>query len=264
MTGASSVPTTGTSALGCKLRDWNFGSRECAGVARTGRRRGLIVDLDDTLYPHEHWVQSGLMAVARHLEDAHRITAMDAFATMSAARREGERGRELQAVCARYALSPDMVPTLLNVYREHRPLLRLPRASAVALSTLRLAEWRLVILTNGLPAIQRAKVAALGLQPLVDSVVYAEEHAEGGKPSPAAFREALRRLGVQARQCVCAGDDPARDVAGARRLGIRTIRIATAAAHVEPGADADAVIESIDKLPAVASYLLDAVTTDAA
>jgi len=264
MTGPSRVPTTGTSALGCRLRDWNFGSRECAGVARSGRTRGLIVDLDDTLYPHEHWVQSGLMAVARHLEDAHGISAMDAFATMSAARRDGERGRELQALCARYALSPDLVPALLNVYRDHPPVLRLPRASAVALSTLRAAQWRLVILTNGLPSMQRAKVAALGLQALVDSVVYADEHAEGGKPSPAVFREALRRLGVSTRQCVCAGDDPARDIAGARRLGISTIRIATATATVEPDADADAVIESIDKLPAVASYLLDAVKTDAA
>ena len=92
MTGASRVPTSGTSALGCRLRDWSFTTRECAGVARDGRTRGLIVDLDDTLYPHEHWVQSGLMAVARHLEDTNGITAMDAFSTMSEARRNGERG----------------------------------------------------------------------------------------------------------------------------------------------------------------------------
>jgi putative hydrolase of the HAD superfamily len=249
--------------LGCRLHDWNLESRDyTGGTAKVCR--GLILDLDDTLYPLEHFVQSGLMAVARHLEDQHGIAAMDAFATMSAARCGKERGFELQAVCSRYCLPNDLVAGLLHVLRAHRPLLRLPRETASVLTSLRDAEWRLVILTNGLPAIQRAKVQALGLDRLVDHVVYAEEHASGGKPAATAFREALRRLGVPVFEAICVGDDLVRDIAGARAIGLRTIRLITPGAVSQPGIEADATIESLTVLPDVAASLLDGVRTDAA
>ena len=38
-------------------------------------RRGLILDLDDTLYPRERFVRSGFAAVARHVAAAHGVPA---------------------------------------------------------------------------------------------------------------------------------------------------------------------------------------------
>jgi len=252
-----------SSPLGCRLHDWNLESRDCA-AATASARRGLILDLDDTLYPREHFVQSGLMAVARHLEDQRGISAMEAFATMSAARRGEEHGFELQAVSSRYGLSAEFLPELVQVFRAHRPLLRLPRETALVLSRLRDAGWRLVVLTNGLPEVQRAKVQALGLSGLVDHIVYAEEHAPGGKPAASVFREALRRLGVPPVDAICVGDDLRCDIAGARALGLRTVRIVTPGAVAEPDEDADVAIESLTALPDVAESLLEGMRTDAA
>jgi putative hydrolase of the HAD superfamily len=138
----------------------------------------------------------------------------------------------------------------------------LPHASVSALTTLKLDGWRLVVLTNGLPSVQRAKVRALGVAGLVDSVVYAEEHASGGKPAVTVFVEALRRIGVPARRAICVGDDPVRDIAGARQLGIRTVHLRTAAMMPDP--QADAVLSSLDTLPAVARELLEGAESDAA
>jgi putative hydrolase of the HAD superfamily len=265
------------SALGCRLHAWDLSARESGSHRRTDR--GVVLDLDDTLYPHEHFVLSGLMAVARHLEETHEISAPEAFAVMSAARRQGERRHEFQSACARFGLSADLVPELLEVFRVHRPVLRLPRASAAALATLRSEGWGLVVLTNGLPAVQRRKVAALGIEKLVDSVAYADEHAAGGKPAAGAFLEGLRRLGVPARHAVCVGDDLARDIAGARRVGLKTVRVARAAAGgpavFTPAGeavdakdrvdhDADAVISSLLDLPEVARHLIDDQAIDAA
>lgn len=252
-----------SSVSGCRLHDWALESRECIGTTARGRR-GVILDLDDTLYPREHFVQSGLMAVARHLEDQRGIAAMDAFATMSAARCNGDRGFELQAVCSRYRLSPDLVSELLSVFRAHPPVLRLPQETAMVLARLRTGGWGLVILTNGLPAVQRAKVQSLGLGRLVDHVVYAEEHDPGGKPAAAVFREALRCLAVPAFDSICVGDDLLCDIAGARAVGIRTVRLIIPGASVESAADADVTIESLSALPEVAASLWERVRTDAA
>jgi putative hydrolase of the HAD superfamily len=232
-------------------------------AGRDAASRGLILDLDDTLYPYEEFVHSGFVAVARHLQEQHGIDGLEAFAALAAARRSDERGSELQVVCARYHLPiAAFVPTLLRVFREHPPVLRLSRRSQVTLRALRADGWRLAILTNGSPQVQRAKVSALGLTRLVDSVICAEEHAEQGKPAGPAFLEALARLDVPAHRAVCVGDDPACDIAGARNVGIRTVRVGQSRAIAD--GDADAVIRSLESLPSVAGQLLEAVTLDAA
>ena len=250
MTRPHMSPETVLSPLGCQLRDWNVSTRV---PPRSGHRRGLIVDLDDTLYPHEAFVHSGLMAVARHVEETSGVTAMDAFAVMTAARRE-RGGQELQALCAHCGWPEDLVAELLAVYRGHLPNLHLPRASAEALTQLRRDRWRIVVLTNGLPLVQRAKVRALGIGPLVDAVIYAEEHATGGKPAAAAFRAALNALDLPASHCVCVGDDIVCDVAGAKAHGIRTIWFNAGAAWGNPG-PADRHAESGPHTGAVAADL---------
>jgi putative hydrolase of the HAD superfamily len=228
------------------------------------RRRGLLLDLDDTLYPREEFVQSGLLAVARHVEERYGLPALDAFATMSLARHDGRHGAEFQAMCAKHRLSPELIPALVEVFRAHRPVLRLPRRTADVLRQLRAQQWQLAVVTNGLPAVQRAKIAALKLAPLVDLVVYAEEHSQGGKPAPGPFRAALQRLRLPVGRCICVGDDPKSDIAGARALGMKTVRVRTGAFHVDPRDDADATVDTLDALPGVVTALLDMVRSSAA
>jgi len=227
-------------------------------------RRGLILDLDDTLYPRERFVRSGLAAVARHVGLHHGVDSSAAYALMTRATAVGGSGKEFQALCERFDLPPAIVPGLVDVFRMHTPSLFLSREAAETLRALRADGWALAILTNGLPSVQFRKVAALGLTEFVDEVVYAEEHAPGGKPSAAPFQAALRGLELSAGQCVCVGDDAARDVRGARALGIPTIRMARHGVSVERADEADTVISSLRQLPAAAGLLMSMVTADVA
>jgi putative hydrolase of the HAD superfamily len=275
MTRPHMPPNTLLSPLGGHLRDWNVAAREPLEERTSGR--GLIVDLDDTLYAREEYVQSGLLAVARHVEETRSVSAPEAFRVMTSSRHESQ-GRELQTLCAHFGWDEAEVTELLAVYRAHRPCLRLPRDSSQVLSAVRRDGWRIAILTNGSPQVQRAKVAALGLGAYVDAVIYADEHATGGKPSALAFRAALNALTLPASRCVCAGDDPLRDIAGARALGMRTVWITPGfgigqvasspnvrlKGDARPSTAADAQIASIADLPTVLAHLLDMVGTDAA
>lgn len=228
------------------------------------RKRGLILDLDDTLYPRERFIRSGFAAVANDLQRRLGIPAGLVFKTLSAAFTGGCAGREFQVLCARFDLPAEEVPYLLRTFRAHKPSLWLPYESAETLRRLRTDGWRLAILTNGLPAVQAAKVAALALAPMVDQVVYAEAVVRGGKPDPAAFHEVLDRLDLPADRCVAVGDDPVCDVGGARAANIRSVRLARPGVTVEPGRDADVVISEIEDLPKVAGGLLEMVTVDVA
>jgi putative hydrolase of the HAD superfamily len=248
------------SPLGCRLHDWDVLARKSLGRRR--RRDGLILDLDDTLYPREQFMQSGLRAVACHVQDTRDIPADEALAAMVDARGRGAAGREFQALCARFGLAAGAIPELVDVFRNHWPVLHLPPATADVLRALRAEGWRMVVLTNGRPRVQRSKVFALGIHAFVDDVIYAEEQAPGGKPSPAAFRAALKRLSLPARRCVCVGDDPVRDIGGARALGISTVWVS---AYTDAVAmEAEAQVDDIVELPAALAGLRELVDVDAA
>src|SRR5262249_42569648 len=151
------------------------------------RPRAIIFDLDDTLYPYDSFVQSGFAAAAAWLSDRMDIPRQTIIDLARRAHDQGERGREFQRLCHRLQLPVSLVPALVNIVRQHDPKIHLPEDSRATLAILR-RTWRVGVLTNGLPEVQRRKVRALGLEPDVNAIVYAADCGSGlGKPDPAAF-----------------------------------------------------------------------------
>ncbi len=219
--------------------------------------RALLLDLDDTLYPLLRFRLSGFAAVARHLARYHAVDEAQAFRLLSSAARGPQRGRELDLVIQRFKLDVP-VAALVRVMRGHTPELRLPATTETTLRLLK-PSWRLAIVTNGIPAIQKAKVAALGVEALVDTVVYANEHGSGeGKPEREPFLEALRRLDVAPAQAIAVGDDEFADVFGAARCGLRSIqsREWRRGPFGPVSICADAVVSRFTDVPVIAECIL--------
>jgi putative hydrolase of the HAD superfamily len=221
--------------------------------------RAIIFDLDDTLYPLEWFVQSGFVAAAAWLEAEHGIDAHTALSLMRRARAYGERGREFQVLCARFTLPVSTVPALVRVVREHEPRIHMPEESTAVLGELH-RSWRIGVLTNGLPDVQRRKIRALKLVANVDCIVFASDVGTGlGKPDPAAFQAVLSRLDVQADRAVVVGDDPIADIHGAGLLGIRTVHLSRARIKWPEGVmPPDACVSSILEVPQAADRLAPA------
>lgn len=218
--------------------------------------KAVIFDLDDTLYPLRRFVHSGFAAVADHLEQTWRVNRREALSVMARASRWTSRGLELQVCVTHFGLSLSLVPELVTVFRQHAPSLRLPRASRAALEALR-ADWYLGVVTNGLPDLQARKVDALGLRPLVDGIVYANEFGGGrGKPEREPFLVAAHRLGVAPERVVFVGDDARCDVFGAGRAGMKTIHITRHRRSAVPACVADATLSTLADVPATADRLL--------
>lgn len=221
-------------------------------------RRAIVFDLDDTLYPQRRFVLSGFLAVARHLERIGGLDARLGFAALAGYSRGAARGREIQACLAQHDLDPALAPELIDVLRYHAPRLRLPRASARVLADLRRAGWRLGVLTNGQPTIQRAKVTALGLERHVDAVVYATACGAGqGKPDAEPFAEIARRLAVPPPHAVMVGDDERCDVGGALAAGMLAIRCVAWTRADAGSTAAPAAITHLSHVLSVAPVLLE-------
>ena len=99
-----------------------------------------------------------------------------------------------------------------------------PRGGAPqALAALRSAGLATAVVSN-FDGRLRGVLADLGLAPLLDLVLLASD-ARAAKPDPALLRAALERLGCAPGEAALAGDDPARDLEPARRLGLVAVDV---------------------------------------
>lgn len=111
-------------------------------------------------------------------------------------------------------------------------------------------RYRLALVTNGAPDLQREKLEASGLGGYFETVVISGEVGIG-KPEPGIFLLALERLGVTPQSAVMVGDSLARDVQGAQRAGIKAIWLNREGAAMPEGARPDAMVRGLGELAAV-------------
>ncbi|MEU8243589.1 HAD family hydrolase [Actinoplanes missouriensis] len=220
----------------------------------------IVVDLDDTIYPQAAYLYGAARAVGR----AGAAAGLDPVRLGRAVRRQliagSDRGRTIDRALLRYGVPaadlPAILPVLVAAFTGYRPR-RLPLfpGAAAALDAIA-ARFPVACLTDGNPVIQRAKLAAVGLDAFFPVVVITDEL--GGravrKPDPAGLREVASRLGVPPAGLVMIGDRPGKDVAVAAALGARSIRVRTGE-YTDCPDDPPATAVVAD-LPAAAGLLL--------
>jgi putative hydrolase of the HAD superfamily len=221
--------------------------------------RALLFDLDDTLIPERPAIEAGYAAVAERVWGAgspERIAQLwEAARAVWHAGRPAAYARRVhfslgEALHGEFvAVGPEADALRAFVPRLHatafdavlppdwvgrsRELVELWKTTRMAALTVFpetvevLDHWRarlpLALVTNGAARLQRDKLERLGLGEYFAFVVVSEDIGVG-KPDPAMFATALDGLGgLDADSVVMVGNDPGRDVAGARAAGIRPI-----------------------------------------
>lgn len=222
-----------------------------------GLPAGIVIDLDDTLYPQASYLYGAARAVGR----AGVPFGLDGLRLGRLVRRQlvagSDAGGTIDRALAAYGVADPVpvLPALVAAFTGYRPR-RLPLypGAAGALAALR-ARFPLVCLTDGNPVIQRAKLAATGLTGAFTAIVITDEL--GGracrKPDPAGLLHAAALLGVPAAELLVIGDRPGKDVAVATALGARSIRVRTgeyaaAPSLPRPTAEAGSLAEATELL----------------
>jgi len=221
--------------------------------------RALIFDLDDTLYRERDFLVSGFRAVAEFLSAGAGRSWEEIHATMMLTLDSEGRRRVMPAVLERFPGSGLQIADLVEVYRRHVPSIRLFDGYAELLKELR-ASYRLGIVTDGAPEVQRAKCAALGLVGAVDHILCTWENGQGmEKPHPFPFCQMLDRLHVAASEALFVGDSLEKDVRGAHGVGMKCVRVQKTAmlCSSTDGEDGDFVLDSLTQLPLILRQLED-------
>ncbi len=176
--------------------------------------KGVIFDLDDTLYNEKQYVRSGFKAVAEYLgiseaeSELWRFFEMKLPAIDTYLDQIGQSEKKAEA---------------LKIYREHKPLIYLNEGIVELISDLKEKGIRVGIITDGRPSGQRNKIESLGLNRLIEDIIITDEL--GGeqfrKPCDIAFRIMQRRWRIPFEQMMYVGDNIHKDFQAPKQLGMQ-------------------------------------------
>ena len=175
--------------------------------------KGVIFDLDDTLYSEKEYVRSGYHAVSEFLGGGFEDKLWNYYEEQKPA--IDELLKEIG--------QGDKKESILRIYRTHTPNIHLYPDAQEIIRKLKADGKRVGIITDGRPEGQRKKIAALGLD--VDDVIITDEL--GGiqfrKPCDIAFRILQTRWRLPASEMVYVADNPAKDFQAPRQLGMKCV-----------------------------------------
>ena len=179
--------------------------------------KGVIFDLDDTLYSEKDYVKSGFKAVSDYLGGGYEELLWSFF----------EAGEPAIDRLLSDIHREECKAEVLSVYRAHKPTISLYDDVVELLKRLRSSGKMVGIITDGRPEGQRNKIEALGLADLMDDIIITDEL--GGpqfrKPCDIAFRIMQRRWRLPFEQMVYVGDNPTKDFQAPQQLGMKSLQI---------------------------------------
>lgn len=183
-----------------------------------GQIKGIIFDLDDTLYDENEYVRSGYDSVARYLGNEEYANQLLSFF---------EAGKPAVDELLRKLGRETEKSECLKIYRNHKPIIHLNDGVLEMLIELKRKKLMIGIITDGRPEGQRNKIEALELDRLIgrDNIIITDEL--GGiqfrKPCDVAFRILLTRWRLNPANVVYVGDNPEKDFQAPKQLGMRSI-----------------------------------------
>jgi putative hydrolase of the HAD superfamily len=182
--------------------------------------QAIIFDLDDTLYPERDFVESGYQSVAQHIADCSDYSLAEVFSCMKTSLNFSGRESVFPNLLLQYSRITLSLEECVQFYREHIPSIHLFPGYEELLKELS-GKYRLGLITDGLPEVQKRKVKALGLDAIIENIIYSWEYgAEREKPHPYSFSKMLKLLQTSPRNTLFVGDNSEKDGKGAQNAGM--------------------------------------------
>lgn len=233
------------------------------------KARGLLIDLDDTLFDHEpaeHHARAHTFAlvaadtgITADEAEAHYFAARDAVKA-----RLGKRGAAhsrllyLHEIAHRiHAASGKSVLAKVAGWNDAFWTAYLEKAvlrsgARELLAAARKAGMKIAIVTDLVMDTQLRKLARFELFDAVDALVVSEE-VPLDKPAPEGFVLAADRIGIPLADCVMVGDSRSKDGAGAAALGIPFYRAESSSKSEASGEPAPMSLYEIAKAMGVSN-----------
>ncbi len=203
-----------------------------SGYTKAVTPAAIIFDLDDTLASRA----AGLAKYASMLAEdfsahLHSCSLSDVHAALLATDDFGSIKQALALAKSSLWRTAPSEHVLFDHWTSRFGAAATPFPGAIELlQTMRRLRIKGGLITNGDSAMQRSKIAALGIEPLLDVIVISSE-VGAQKPESSIFNFALGELGCTAAEAWFVGDHPDQDVRGAAMAGLRAFWVPTGSAR---------------------------------
>jgi putative hydrolase of the HAD superfamily len=222
--------------------------------------QAIVFDLDNTLTDFMKMKSDAINAAIDGMIDAGLKLPRDLVRSRIDAIYQ-EQGLEYQRVFDQLIeselghIDPKILASGIVAYRRAREsaLVLYPHVQMTLLELTR-RGIRLGVVSDAPEAQVWLRLCSLSLQHVFDAVVTFEDTGQR-KPSPAPFKEVLRRLGAEAGHSLMIGDWAERDVVGAKGLGMKTVFARYGDTFDTKSSGADFEIDDVFELVAIVDQL---------
>lgn len=197
--------------------------------------KGVIFDLDDTLYDAESCYNAGMERLSVFAQDKFDLSPEQFELAFNEAKRDVKRqlgnvatshNRLLYIQRFLEEINESPVGFSLEMYEVYWGTvlneMRLFPYVLPLFQTLKERDIRIALLSDLTVHIQHRKIKALGIGEFIDALVTSEEVGEE-KPSKKMFEKVMKKLDLASEELLMVGDSLERDICGAEAVGIKGI-----------------------------------------
>jgi len=187
--------------------------------------KAVVFDLDNTLFDSEQYFSGAFKSISEYLAKKCRSNQSDIHDKLMKLWNE------------KTSMYPHLFEELLNslgleneleniikIFNEYDGKLKPYQDVIPTLKELKKRNYKLGIVTDGNVERQKRKIKSLGFADFFDIIVFTKE-LNNPKPSEIPFQEVINKLEVSPQKSFYVGDNPLIDFEGAKKVGLKTIRI---------------------------------------
>ena len=189
--------------------------------------KAVIFDLDDTLISEKEYVRSGFRQVAINISDEYKLDMNEIYKLLLDTCEEDSKNvfnRVFDKLNISYEI--DDIKKLVEIYRGHKPEIKLYDDAKYILDTLYKKGIKLGMITDGYKITQRKKLEALNIDNYFEYIVVTDELGkEYWKPHSRSYEIMKNKLKFDYDEMVYVGDNLSKDFVTANKLGMKTVFI---------------------------------------
>ena len=189
--------------------------------------KAVIFDLDDTLISEKEYVRSGFRQVAINISKEYNLDIDKVYELLLDTFEEDSKNvfnRVFDKLNISYEI--DDIKKLVEIYRGHKPEIKLYDDAKYILDTLYKKGVKLGIITDGYKITQRNKLEALNIENYFECIVVTDELGrEFWKPHSRPYEIMKDKLNLDYDEMVYVGDNVSKDFVTANKLGMNTVFI---------------------------------------
>jgi putative hydrolase of the HAD superfamily len=214
----------------------------------------VIFDLDEVLYDEQQYFYAAFDKIAGFLSEQSKFTRKQILnkLVVDLQKKSSMYPRLFNDLLSEFNLEQVLLKDVLALFSTVKPDLSLYLGVENLLQSLKDQKIKLGLLTNGNVETQQNKVSLLKLEKYFDAIMYARTLGIcNEKPNPKAFSAILSALHIKPEEAIYVGDNPHTDFLGAKKLGIKTIRLRTGEfkdVHLGLEFEAELTAESVAEL----------------